>query len=212
MTIHDSGQIDDEHDPSIPQNGSSTDQVGGHSLIIKGLDHEFFFAFEAIHNQTELTFTQRNDQYKNLPRLFRPTITPPSESYQRQDPIAELQNFVVVYLVHVRLSGARDFRNGIERDGVQPLLYPKEQSFDDRQSERQLESESCTLARSRLQIHRTLQPVQHGLDNVQANTAPRDLGDLFRRAKAGFEYERENARLAQPLRFFRRNESLLQGL
>jgi len=85
-------------------------------------DNRFFFAFEAIHNQTELTFTQRNDQYKNLPRLFRPTITPPSESYQRQDPIAELQNFVVVYLVHVRLSGARDFRNGIkELMGTNPF-------------------------------------------------------------------------------------------
>ena len=119
-----------------------------------------------------------------------------------QDPIAQLQDFVVLHLVHVGFPGARNFRHGIQGNGVQPLLHPEQQGLDDGQRERQLQAEGCALAGPGLDVDRALQAVQHGLHHVQADAAAGDFGDLVRRAEAGPEDQFENLGFAQPVRLF----------
>ena len=99
---------------------------------------------------------------------------------QGQDAIAQLQDFVVMHLVHVGFPGAGNFRHCVQGHGVQPLLHPEQQGLDDGQREWQLQAEGGALAHPGLNLDRAFQAVQHGLHHVQADAAAGDLGDLDR--------------------------------
>ena len=131
---------------------------------------------------------------------------------QGQDAIAQLQDFVVLHLVHVGFPGARNFRHCVQGNGIQPLLHPEQQGLDDGQRERQLQAEGRALSHPGLNFDRALQAVQHGLHHVQADAAAGDFGDLVRGAEPGPEDQRKNFSFAQPVRLFRGEETLLQGL
>src|SRR5713226_3244897 len=66
VTFHDRGNVDDEHNPAISQDGSSADQVRSHTLIIQRLDDEFFFSAQTIYDQSQLALAYGNDQHKDF--------------------------------------------------------------------------------------------------------------------------------------------------
>ena len=193
MTFHDGGKIDDQHHPAVAQDGSSADQVGRYRLIVERLDHEFFFAFEPVHDHPQLAFAHRNHEHKDFSRPCLVTISRGApQADQRQDAVAQLQDFVVLYLMHVGFAGARNFRHRIQGNGIQPLLDPEQQGLDDREREWQLQAEGGALARPGLDFDRAFKAVHHGLHHIQADAAAGDLGDLNRRAESGPKHQCEN--------------------
>jgi hypothetical protein len=57
--LHHRRQIQDQHHLPISENGSAVDQIGGESLVIQSLDHQFFFAFQRIDDQSIFLFARR---------------------------------------------------------------------------------------------------------------------------------------------------------
>ena len=82
------------------------------------------------------------------------------------------------------------------------MLDPKEQSFDDGQSQRQLQPEGSAVAWPRLDMHRTLQALQNTLHHVQTNASSGKLRDLIRGAEAWPEDEIKNIGFTQPFGLF----------
>src|SRR5450755_1390473 len=210
VAIHNRWKIDDEYHPAIAQDGSSADQVRRHGLVIECLDHEFFFSLEAVYDHPELAFAHRNHEHKDFSGtgvLARTRSTPQTD--QRQDAIAQLQDFVVLHLVHVGFPGARNLRNRVQGNRIEPLFHPEQEGLDNRERKWQLQAEGRALAHPGLNFDRTLQPVHHGLHHVQADSAARDLGNLDRSAEPWPEHQRKNFGFSQPVRLFRGKEALL---
>src|SRR5947208_4800152 len=84
---------------------------------------------------------------------------------------------------------ACDLNHRSQRQGVEPLTRIEQQGLNDGQGERHLEIKRGSDARAGLDIDRSFEPLQHGLDYIHADAASRDLCDGFRSAEAGMEDE-----------------------
>ena len=74
-------------------------------------------------------------------------------------------------LVDRFFGGARDFGHRVERQRIEPLFHAEQQRADDGQSQRQAQTESCAPSSDGFDLHRTLQPREHGLHHVEPNSA-----------------------------------------
>src|SRR5689334_17121270 len=99
------------------------------------------------------------------------------------------------------LDGARDFENGVQRNRIEPLFHPEQQSLDDGERKRQLQAEGSSLPEARFEADRGFQAMQNALDDIHANTTSGDFGDLFGGREAGAEDEVERFLLGELRRF-----------
>ena len=114
--------------------------------------------------------------------------------------------------MHFGFEGTRNLQHRVQRNGIQPLLHPKQQRLDDGQGQGKLHPESGAFAGARLHADGSFQPVQYTLHHVHANPPPRDFGDLLGSAEAGAEDEVEDLSIVQPHDFFAGRHSQFQGL
>src|SRR2546423_216633 len=114
--------------------------------------------------------------------------------------------------MHFGFEGARDFQHCVQRNGIQALLDPEQQSLDDRESQRQLQAEGRALAQLGFQTHRSFQAVQHALHDIHADPASGNFGDLLGRAEAGTEDIIQGFGFRELGEFFRRRQPEFDGL
>jgi hypothetical protein len=101
VTLHHGGNVEDQDYPPIAQDGGAADQVGCDTLVIEGLDDQFFFAFQAVHDQTEFAISRRNYENEDLGGVpFNSVRDRLAQPDKRQSLIAKLQDFVIVNLVN----------------------------------------------------------------------------------------------------------------
>eukprot|EP00659_Diplonema_papillatum_P016151 gene16150-biopygen16266 len=93
-----------------------------------------------------------------------------------------------------------------QREGVGLFANFHHQAAHYRQGQRHLQVEATALPRRLLQHHRAAQLAHHMLHRIQADPAPRDLGDLVPQAEPRQEQEREQFLFAQAQGGFQRRQ------
>ena len=135
-----------------------------------------------------------------------------SQTDQRQDLVAELNDLIVVDAVDVGFDGARNFDHGVEGNCVEALLDVEKQGLDDGQGERELEPEGGALAGAGFDLHAALEAVEDALHHVHADTAAGDFGDFLGGAEARAEDEVERVGFGDARAFFRAEQAEFDGL
>ena len=64
--LDDRGEIQDEHDAAIAEDGGTADQIGGDGLVVERFDDELFFAIEAVDDESEFTLAHGNDEHEKF--------------------------------------------------------------------------------------------------------------------------------------------------
>src|SRR5580692_5101193 len=188
---------------AIAQNRRATDQIGLRGLFVQRFDDQFLFALDCVHQQPKLALAHRHYEHEDfLWPAVRPLFWRTPQASYRQDRVAQLQNFAVINLMDVGLMGASDLGHRIQRNGIETVLDPEEQGFDDRKCQWQLEPERRALPRPTDNVHRALEAMQDALHDVQTNAAARNFGDLVCGAESRAEDEIHNVRFAEPAGFF----------
>src|SRR5215469_1617063 len=188
--LDNSGQIKDKNDAAVAQDRGAGNKIGQEGLIVERFDDQFFFTFERVDDKSVFLFCDRDHEHEEF--AFAVSVgSGAAETEQRQHLVAELEDFVVVHLMDFGLDGASDLKNGVQRDRVETLLDPEQQSLDDSQRKRQFQAESSSLPEASFEADRGFQAVQDALHDVHANAAFGNFGDLFRRGETRTEDEVE---------------------
>src|SRR5215470_2971169 len=181
-SVHHCRQIHDQHDSSVPKDGSSTYEIRGHCLIVQRLDDQFFFPFERVHHESEFPLAKGCDQHKeSCVAIILVTFAKP---HQRKDLISELQDFGRVHPMKIGALRARYLSNRIQGNSVEPVFDAEQQCLDDGQRQRQLQPKLRALTDLSLELDRSLQPMQHTSNYVEPHAASGNLGDLLRGAES----------------------------
>src|SRR6185312_8333028 len=106
---------------------------------------------------------------------------------------------------------ARDFRDRVQRDGVQPLLHAEQQRLDNGQRQGKLQTEGRALSGTAFDFYCALQSLPNTLHYIQSNAASGNFRDLVGSAESGTEDERINFRVAEPRRLLCCDQALLNG-
>src|SRR5208337_3357973 len=97
--------VENQNDGAITQNGSAADQVAGNDFSGEGFDDQFFFADEAVHNETKALFGKTDDDHEifcffGARGLDRVNAIKLIEADEGEDLIAQAKDFALVHFVN----------------------------------------------------------------------------------------------------------------
>ena len=96
------GNIQNQHDSSVAKNGSAADKRRSDKLIFERLDHQLFFAHQAIHGQAEPAAAGADHNHEKALGAFADGMRPePVQPNKREHLFAQLKDFVIVNAMNI---------------------------------------------------------------------------------------------------------------
>src|SRR5215831_714167 len=133
------------------------------------------------------------------------------QTHQRENLVAEAQNFALIHSVNFLVSDARNFNDGGEWNGKEAAADPEKQRLNASESQRDAKLESGAAAFLRADVDRSLETIHYRAHDVHADAAAGNFGDFYGSAEARLKNQIEGVLFAHALRFFRFDDAFLHG-
>src|SRR6266849_1427119 len=209
------GDIQDEDNRSVTENGSTADQVAGDELARQRFDHQFLFSNQAIHDETKSFFSFANDDDKmflsnrlGIDAAQTAKVIQPNES---KNLFAKPQHFTLFHAVNLRILNSSDFHNRRERDSEKTAADAEKQRLNTRKRERRTKLNCRAAAFLRRDMHGTLEAAEDGTNDIHADATARNFRHFGSGAESRLENEVESLLIGQALRPSGFQDALFNG-
>src|SRR5208337_2236801 len=209
--------VENQNDGAITQNGSAADQVAGNDFSGEGFDDQFFFADEAVHNETKALFGKTDDDHEifcffGARGLDRVNAIKLIEADEGEDLIAQAKDFALVHFVNFLILDASNFDDGGQRNGEQATPDTEEQGLDASQGQGDTKLNAGAESLGGSNVHGAFEAVEDGAHDVHAYTTSGNFSDFRGGAEARFEDEVKGVLVADAIGVVGFDEAVANGV
>ena len=179
------GNVQNQHDGSVAEDGSAAHNRRGDQLIFKSLDDQFFFAHQAIHGEAKLASASADHNHKKARGPLADGVRPePVQPNERENLFAQLKYFVIVNAMNALLGDPGDFGDGSKRHGIEASVDAEQKRPNTGESERNEQAERGAAPGRACEFDRAFQRFERRLDNVETDATPGNFRDFVGGAEA----------------------------
>ena len=181
---HQPVHINDQTNTAVRHDGSAGDSLGAVQIISEALDHNLLLPEQAVRKEPHLPpriFHQHHNPLQRIRNRIGDLEKVPQTKKRDQPPLDRDHLAPVRHrnnILRPRTQGA-DNREG--RDNISLAAGHNDHPINNREAERQADTDESSLARRGHQLDSPAQTFHVLLHHVHAHAAARDLGDLVRR-------------------------------
>ncbi|MEZ5284152.1 MAG: hypothetical protein R2712_04945 [Vicinamibacterales bacterium] len=215
--LGDPEDVQNQGDVAVTHDGGAREHVHALELLAERLDDDLLGVVDLVDHEPELPVAGL-EHHDGRGAVARGGLDAEHrvEVQQRQQVAPELVEERVVDALELgaRLLGleADELEQAHLRDGVAIAAGRHHQRRDDGQRQRNLDLERRALAHDALDVHLPADALDVGLDDVHADAAARDVGDLLGRREARQEDELDQVVIAHTARLVRGDQPALNRL
>src|SRR5579863_920230 len=211
--FQDGVHIENQPNPAVAQNRSSSDARKPLEHAAQTLDDDFLLSDDFVHHQAKgfgRGLHHHQHALMQLHAAWTEAEAPVQPRYGQQTP-AHQHHLVAVFQREARLGlGAENLAYRIDRNDIAFFADLHQQSVDDRKRQRKLQEESRANAGPRFDVDSSAQFLQLLAHDIHSNAPPGDIRDHFGGGKSRLKDQVENLFVAQRRTFL--NQAALQGL
>jgi len=125
------GDVENKNHGAVTKDRSAADKGRSDKTIFERFDDELFFTHQAIDDEAEFAIARSDDDDEDALRtLLRGFRLEAFEADERENLLAQLEDFVLVDVVDFIVGNPGDFNHGSDRDGVEPASHAKQECLD----------------------------------------------------------------------------------